>query len=456
MWGGARKFVRKQAVPIVLVAMALGTSSAVTLLHGDALSPIDEWVYVDYLYKIPDQGIVLKGEEIGEEALDIIACDGVTPYGPMGAPCGGDYSNPGDFPFGGITSADPYTPIYFAVTRFVGDFISAVTGVDQLVGWRLTSPLWLVAGVLALAALMRQWRAKETAVLAVGLAFIGSPFSYWTYSYVSTDAPAFFFGALLLYLATRFVRGEVNGWWIIVVGTIGTLIKVTNVLAVGLVALYVLSHWLAEVRRVRAETGERWGGVRGTRRLLGVAVGASAAAILSQAVWLTVNRLTAVTDARAEQGISYQLTVDALLAQFANFLPGTIVSNVNIAGSTGLAFPIPGYAVAPLSWLCIAGVLGAFFLLKRGESTAPLVIAIAIASVAFAPALSLAFQIITSSYFSFPARYGAAILPGFLLLAGLLLKNRVAVWLVVGYGFALCAVTVVIAALLGPHFAAVL
>lgn len=451
-----KSFGRLHLVPLLLAAIALTTSSATTLLHGDDLSPIDEWVYVDYLFKIPEQGVVLKGEEIGEEALDIIACDGITPYGPMGPPCGGDYSNPGDFPFGGITSADPYTPIYFAVTRFVGDAISFVTGVDQLVGWRLTSPLWLVAAVLALVALMRQWQARESVMLGVGLAFIGSPYSYWTYSYVSTDAPAFFFGAFLLYLATRFVREEVSGWWIVVVGAIGTLIKITNILAVGLVALYLIFHWVAEVRRLKAESAGGWPEPKQTRRLLGLTLGASAAAILTQAAWLTLNRLTAIAEARAEQGISYQLTTDAFLAQFASFLPGTIVSNVNIAGSTGVALPIPSYAVAPLSWLCIAGVVGAYFLLQRGEPTGPLVNAIAIASVAFAPALSLAFQLITSSYFTFPARYGAAILPGFLLLAGLIIKNRVVAWLIVGYGIGLCAYTVILAARLGPYFPAAL
>lgn len=34
----------------------------------------------------PAKGLVHQGERIGEDTLDIMACDGVKPYGPMGAP----------------------------------------------------------------------------------------------------------------------------------------------------------------------------------------------------------------------------------------------------------------------------------------------------------------------------------------------------------------------------------
>lgn len=449
-WARIRAWARRHVSAVVLVTLALGTSGAVTLFHGDDLSPIDEWVYVDYLYKLPEQGIVLKGDPIGDEALEIMACDGVTPYGPMGGECGSDYEY-GDFPFGGITSADAYTPIYFVTTRVVGDGIRLVTGVDEVTGWRLTGPLWLAVSMLVLTLLFKTWRLPSAATIAIGLAFIGSPFSYWTYSYVSTDAPAFLFGTLLLYLTTRYLRGEVRGWWLIAVGVLATLIKLTNVLGVGLAALIILIHVLAETWQGRRSSDVPRAGV--VARRLGTAVAMSTAAVTSQAIWLAINAATARTNLVAEQGISTQLSGQELLSQVANFLPGTITANVNIAGSTGYALPIPGYATTPLSWLCIAGVLGAFFYLRGRSETNSVVVAVVIAAATFAPLLAVALQLATNSYFSLPPRYGASILPGFLLLAGLIVKNRWVTWLLGAYGLVLCAVLIAGSALLGPYVA---
>lgn len=442
------RLFRKFWVAVTLVAVGVGSAATITALHGDALSPIDEWVYVDYLQKLPAQGIVLKGEPIGEEALEIMACDGVTPYGPMGPPCGGDYSNLEKFPFGGITSADQYTPIYFAVTRLVGDVIHVVTGVDQLTGWRLTGSLWLAGALIALTMLLSLWKVRPIAQLALGLAFIGSPFAYWTYTYVSTDAPAFLLGAVLLIAAVQFSRGRTSGWWLVLIGAVASLIKITNLLGVGLVVLMLL----LEVLMRRRHGVSSFPGPPSALRISAFALGTAVAAIVAQGAWIVVNSMTAVSGMRAEQGVSRTLKIDDLLSQVTNFLPGTIVSNVNIAGSTGYALPIPGYATAPLSWLCIAGVLGAFFMLSRRSERAPVVIAVVVASALFAPLLAIALQLVTSSYFTLPPRYGATLLPGFLLLAGLILRNRWASALIVTYSIAMCGVLIVGAALLGPHF----
>lgn len=446
---GTVRLLRRFWVSVTLIIVGLGSAIAITTLHGEALSPIDEWVYVDYLHKLPSQGIVLKGEPIGAYALEIMACEGVTPYGPMGPPCGGDYGDLGQFPFGGITSADQYTPIYFAVTRVVGDVIQFVTGADQLTSWRLTGSLWLAGGLMVFVSLLTLWRVRPLAQLALGLAFIGSPFAYWTYSYVSTDAPAFLFGALLVYLSTRFARGEVSGWWLATMGVLASLIKITNILGVGLAALLLLIG-TAVKHRVPVGTGSPV--PPRPARTVAFALGTATAAVAAQGIWIYVNSVTAVSGLRAEQGISRTLGLEDLLSQVTNFLPGTIVSNVNIAGSSGYALPIPGYATAPLSWLCVAGVLGAFFLLSRHSERVPVVVSVVVASALFAPALALALQLVTSSYFTLPPRYGATLLPGFLLLAGMILRNRWASGLTVAYSSMMCMVLVMGAALLGPYF----
>lgn len=436
-------------VPALLVLASLGVAGTVTILHTEALSPVDEWVYMDYLYKLPSEGLVNQGEPIGEEALDIMACDGVKPYGPMGAPCGGDYSDVSRFPFGGITSADAYTPIYFAITRVAGDAIHWVTGIDLVTSWRLTGSLWLAGGMLVFYGLLRQWNVRPINILGLGLAFIASPFAWWTYTYVSTDAPSFLLGAALLYFAVRYVRGQSSGWWLPALSLLAVLVKVTNILAVCLVALYLLAQWIAEFRR------SEWAGWRTLRdlevkrhslALVGFAALSVAVATAGQIGWLAIRRALAV-GVPADQSIGVYLGGTELTSQLANFLPGTILSNVNISGSTGVAYTIPGYIVAPLSWICVAGVIGAFWSLRKNTTTAPIVVAVAIAAALFAPMLAIVIQVTTGAYFPLPPRYGASVLAGFLLLAGISIHNRWASWALLGYGTALTTYVVLAAPL---------
>ncbi|WP_431279737.1 hypothetical protein [Leifsonia poae] len=102
---------RRRWVPLLLVFASFVMGFTVTAHHTEALSPIDEWVYADYLYKLPQQVLIPRGQEIGPEALKLMACTGVREYGPMGPECGSDYAaHLDEFPQGGITSADGYTP----------------------------------------------------------------------------------------------------------------------------------------------------------------------------------------------------------------------------------------------------------------------------------------------------------------------------------------------------------
>ena len=282
----------------------------------------------------------------------------------------------------------------------------------------------------------------------MGLLAIGSPYAYWTYSYVSTDAPSFMFGAILLLLASRLIRGEGGFVVFVAISILATLFKVTNLYAVGLATLVVLVHF-GYLLAQRGSGGIPWWKEASVLRPLVAAMLASALALAAQALWLVWNRSTAVSDQGAEQGISIPLTTREVLGQLANFLPGTIVSNVNITGSTGYALPLPNFLIAPLSWMCVAGVVAALFLMKRSDEMKPIIVAVAIASVTFAPALALAFEALMGSYFPLPPRYGGPILPGILLLAASIMRNRVGPILVIPYGAVLCAVVVVAAAQLG-------
>jgi hypothetical protein len=443
---------RARWVPLLLVFASLLMGFTVTAHHSQALSPVDEWVYADYLYKLPQQVFVPRGQEIGPKALELMACTGVREYGPMGPPCGSDYAaNLAKFPQGGITSADGYTPLYFVITWAGAKAIQLVTHTSIVEAGRFTGAFWLAGGILLFYWMLRLLSIRRVVALGLGLAVIASPFAWWTYTFVSTDAPVFALGALLVIAAIKFVRGQWSGWWLPLIGAVATLFKITSILAVLLVALYLVVEFV--VRRVRERPRRRgfeWRNSiigRGNDGLVVIAGASAIAALVAEAAWLGVRAAIAVGPA-ANQGVTGQMSLKDLGSQFVNFLPGTIISNVNITGRTTLGFAIQPFIVQPLAWITIAGVIGAVAIHTWQRPNAPLVYSIAALSILGAPLLAIALSL-QGTYFPIPPRYGAALLPAFLLAAGLIVKNRLSTTLLVAYSASVLAVVLVFA----PNFA---
>lgn len=423
-------------VPLALVFASLLMGVTVTAHHSSALSPIDEWVYSDYLNKLPDQLFIPRGQPIGSQALGEMACTGVREYGPMGPPCGSDYkANLDKFPQHGISSADGYTPLYFVITWVAAKAIQVVTRVPLLEAARFTGGFWLAGGILLFYWLLRLLRVRPIIGLGLGLAVIASPFAWWTYTFVSTDAPVFAFGAFLLVAAIKYTRAEWSGWWLPLAAVVATLFKITNILAVALVAVFLLLEFIfRRTRERRAGRRFMWKGAiagRGDDGLLIVAVVTMVAGVLAEAGWLVVRAAIAVGPA-ANQGVTGAMHLKDFGAQFINFLPDTITSNVHITGRDALGLPIQPFIVEPLSWLCVAGVVASVLLYTWRRANSPLVYAIAVSSVFFAPMLAVALSV-QGTYFPIPPRYGAALLPGFLVAAALLIRTRLSVLLVVAY-----------------------
>lgn len=423
-----RRTIRAHWSVLLLALIAMPYMSVVTVAHSSALSPIDEWVYVDALFKFPTQGIVHEGELVGPETLAILSCHGISPFGTLGPHCGAEYQ-PKAYPNAGLSTVASYVPVYFAVTRIVGDGIHFLTGVESLTAWRLTGLMWLLGGLLSLYALVRSWGGSHLAVVAVGVVFITSPFSWWTYSYVSTDAPAFLFGALLLLFATRAIDSRVSRWWLLGLSAVAIAVKISNLIGVSLALLYLIIDSTLRAHRSKPGSSRRVSAFAGVRAMGFAAAGLVMGCVL-QVVWLALTRVWAVSPDRADQGITIALTPNEFLLQFANFLPGTITSSP-------ISAYVPSFVYAPLGWLTIAGVLAAGGVQRARGTRMALVLAVGIASVCAAPALAVALEYVNGAYFQLPPRYGATLLPGFLLLLALVLRNRIATATIVLYSGAL-------------------
>jgi hypothetical protein len=395
-----------------LVTIAVVYFGAITLMHTSATSPIDEWVYLDYLFAIPQRGMVFAGQVVGPETLTLLSCHGTSPFGPIGTPCG---QTPvlADYPNDGKTTASAYTPLYFYVTYGVGWVVSHLFGLGELTGWRLSGVLWAVAGMVVFVRLLRFWGARNLTIFALGLAVIASPFAWWSFTYVSTDAPALFFGALLMLVASRYVRRESPGWVFAVIALVAVLLKSVLIIGVAAAALYLLAEFIADWRRRRLSCQKRpleW-------RLVATAGIALIASLAVAWLWNRLSSALAVSEQLADQGISTPLTIPELLMQVTNFLPQAIT-----AGAINAY--IPSFAFAPLGWLTLVSVLGAAFVATRTNRWVPMVSSVVTAGALAAPAFALMLVYTIGLYYQIPARYGAVLIPAFLLCGALILRNR--------------------------------
>lgn len=426
---GARflAWLKRAWVPVVLVGVALVTCTTVTLNHSHQLSAYDEWVYFDAVTKVPTQGIVHQGEHIGQAALAEMACFG-DPYGARGAKCtgpNGDYSDYVNFPLAGKTTADIYAPVYFDVTWAIAQPIQWLTGLDLLTAARLTGFFWLAGGLIVFYALTRELKVHKLTALGLGLVAIGTIPSMFAYTYITTDAPCFLAGATLLYLGIRFVRGTVSGWWLLPVASMAILLKITNIFAVGLIAIYMLIY--AIVKWKQDSSPDR---APAPPRIVLITVLYTAVAVVTEIAWLMVRAAIKVGPG-PNQGVNSPLSIRGLASQLTTFL------------GFNSAYTFSGAIMLPYAILTIVGVFG-FLLTARGRGTMrALSISTATAMVLFPPLLVVAMGIALGSAFPVSTRYSAPLMPAILIAIGFMIQNKFWRWGLLSYGGALVLIEIV-------------
>lgn len=426
-----RQWAKRFWVTITLVLVGLAVCVSNVAQHTPQFSPYDEWVYYDYLTKVPTQGFVHQGELIGEDALELMACFG-DPYGARGEACTGPngvYDDNELYPQQGKTSADPYTPAYFATTWVAAKAIQFVTGTDLQTAGRSTGALWLSAGLIVLTMFLREFRLRPILILGLGLGLIGLTTTYYAFTYISTDAPSLLVGATIALLGVRFAKTGRYMPWLILASVVGVWFKVTNIFAVGLVVVALLIHALF-TRRIPED--QQSGPT--PRRMAVVAGLMTAAALCAEGIWLIIWHTSSVGQG-PDQGISSNLTVLGFVkAAFTFLLPRDGIG----AGTSWLMLTnFPFFA------LVVAGVLG-WFLQAHGQGLSrSWSIAVLISATVFAPALTLAMQLLLGTVAPITPRYSAPLAPMFLLAIGMMVRNSISVWMIFAYGAALSAIAII-------------
>lgn len=407
---------------LILILLVFSTVVVATnVSKNPQLSPLDEYVYLDYLSKVPTQGFVRSGEETGELARQEIACRGVLGYGLYGDPCtSATFDQDALYPYNGRTGADIYTPAYFAVTWVVAQPLVGA-GVGLLDAGRLVGVLWLFLGSALLLGLLRSLGASRGVSLGLVLVTMATPAVFWATTYVSTDAPSLAVSAGLAWAGVAVYRRRLPSVWFPVLAVIAVLFKVQNLAIVGLVAsVLVTLRIVAAHRDRRADSGGGpfWAGLL-RDRLVWVSVSTVLAVVAAQAAWLAFRSVEALPGVASAGIDSTQLQPSAtgMLAESLRFI-WTI-------GASGPADdPVGIVAANALTAVAIAAIVVAIL---RPASTSTEIVVISGATLGIAltmgPALALATYAVAGYYVPLPARYGIVLLPAFVACIALFLGS---------------------------------
>ncbi|QIZ97965.1 hypothetical protein [Leifsonia sp. PS1209] len=426
----ARVFSRSAIAPAVLIIASLLVGIVQVPGHR-GVSPVDEYVYIDYFAKMGHQLTVNRGEPTGTYARQQLGCRGLRLLAPSpDARC--DLSNAKNaelFPFHGATSAYIYTPLYFGITRILAEPL-VFLGVDLVDAGRFVGALWLAAAALFLYLALRRLKVHPVAATGVGLLMIGSLPAYWSNTYISTDATALFAGGLMLYLAT--LADSRRGYvWFAAGAAFVTLLKVQNLAAVAAAVFFLIIRAGIDAYRTRTS---RAGWISRTfadgRTITGIV--SVVVSMVLQLAWTVYSSVSAVGPA-PDMGKVRPLGITSLILQSGLFIDGSargVGDTTTFLKGPGL---ISNYAVA---WVTIAGVIGLLMVARWGGRRAAVAWATFAAAVISAPLLSIVTYAALGTYPDPPpARYGISLIPFFLACAALLLAKRpVPRWIMAGVG----------------------
>lgn len=427
-------FLRNWLGPVLLIFASL----AVVVVHvpqHQQISPIDEYVYIDYLAKVPEQLVVHPGEETGSYARNYLSCHPVGLLGNFASNfCDtGVTSVDSAYPYNGVSSADFYTPIYFGATWVMAQPLHWI-GIDDLTeAGRYTGFVWLVSAVLLFFFTLRRLKISEPLAIGLGLGLAGSIPAFWSNTYISTDSPALASGALMVYLLVRYGSRRNIGWALILSATFVTLIKIQNFSAVAVVLLTLLVFVVQSAFDSRAEPG--WFKRSLNDRRLWTAALMVIVPVFFEIIWLIIRASIAI-GLPADQGVGTPLTRVALFREIFSFFGGVGLGAVGPDSLSPTALAVTNVQ----TWLMVAGVLGIIVIWKNRTTAHALALSVLVVALALGPTLALFNSVIAGFYFTLPARYGLALMPIMLVCAAIFFDRKKTVSIPVGVVSAMCLV----------------
>jgi hypothetical protein len=437
-----RRILSASALPFIILAGASIAFVSVQAPQHVEFSPYDEYVYFDYLTKVPTQGFVHSGEETGEAARNELSCRGVLNYGGFGEQCNrGSHSVDSTYPYSGETGADIHPPLYFALTWALAQPLTW-TGVSLMDAGRLVGGAWLALGTIGLYVLLSLLRVPRWVAVGLSLFVIATPAMYWATTYISTDAPTLALAAGVAAVSVLVAHRRIGWAWLPLVSILVVLFKVQNLVAVGLSCLALGAYVLLDAKG-KSAAGKAAFHVRGifADARFRSAIAAAVLGIAAQAAWLLVRAQATLpgTEPFKVDTVRLPLTFSSIINEFFRFM-WTI-------GSTGLSSGLLGILAANiLGLVAIATTVGVVLDPRRHPRVQVVIASVTLVmALLMGPALAVAAFSAVGFYFPLPDRYGLVLLPAFVASVGLWLSRysraSYAV-LSIGSAFALAAIAI--------------
>ena len=282
---------------VVLLVLLAGVLSWGHVWRYTTVSPIDELQHLDYLIKVQNGEMVGNGDLFGQSALRIETCHRLdAEFDLYIPPCveGDVVLTPEEFQEGGFNTASIHPPTYYAIDGFVARVIDRVLPGqhDWLTTGRLAGSLWLMAAAMMLWFLFRELSADRMSAFSLTAALIASPTVLHAVATINPDGSALFVGAAIVWAVIRWERAAAPFWLPVAVAAFAAATKVTNLVAVALVLIYLLGRvaWKAGSggTGLRSWLGEQFSENKQIFRMMAAILGAVGAVSV---VWLGITRL---------------------------------------------------------------------------------------------------------------------------------------------------------------------
>ena len=280
----------------VLVLLA-GVLSWGHVWRYTTVSPIDELQHLDYLIKVQNGEMVGNGDLFGQSALRIQTCHRLdAEFDIKVPPCveGNILLVPEQFQEGGFNTASIHPPTYYAIDGVVARAIDRILPGqhDWLTTGRLAGSLWLMAAAMMLWFLFRELAADRIAAFSLTAALIASPTVLHAVATINPDGTALFVGAAIVWAVIRWERAAAPFWLPVAVAAFAAATKVTNLVAVALVLVYLLGRvaWKSGSHGtgLRSWVGKQISENKRIFRMMAAILGAVGAVSI---VWLGITRL---------------------------------------------------------------------------------------------------------------------------------------------------------------------
>ena len=238
---------RRRSAVWVVALMVL----SVALVWGhvwryQTLSPIDELQHLDYLIKASHGHLVGNGDQFGQEALRIETCHRVdAAFDAKVQACVTDPSvalRPSDFQEGGYNTASIHPPTYYVVDGVLARVLSRVLPGDQdfLDAGRMAGVIWTIAAVGMLWLLFRELGARRLVAASLIVVLVAAPTVLHAAATINPDGTSLAAGAAMAWAVLRWERGRLGAWVPILFAAVAVGTKVTNLVGVGVMLLYLV------------------------------------------------------------------------------------------------------------------------------------------------------------------------------------------------------------------------